>query len=552
MLKPFERTVIPIILSSCPSAWAQTFSPLPGTDAAERAASSSGFSTLAAVPLGPRSSPFEPPEQNDTTFLVDGAPGELDTGCSFRSEGPLEFVIEIDRYVGPVDGDGRLRDADALIAAGVISPTARLIMPAFDIDPGGIFFGEEIPPEIDQVSLNGVFLGNLTGANNIWRLNEFTVDIRNLRFASRGAAGALPAGARNTIRIDIDQASGEFENWCTAIDWASLSFKAVSPVVLVHGNASNAGFWDRHGFSAAMEGAFLPFDGCGEATRCQNPINIPAAPIADNGARLAAIIPGIVRSFGADSFHIVAHSKGGLDSREFLARLPSDGEIELISHNTLSTPHNGSVLADIGQERDAALAITSNVRFRGFPAWTETVANRLESNPGNPNLRTSFAAQFNLNNLPNLPSANYNQVAADADRNGSGSINTEAEIAALRRDTNLPSQTFIATRAVNVLYQNLRRVSGVRVAVRDSFNPFSSERVVTLNAIPTTELLQNDVLVTVPSGLGVGSIAARSTGTRVFNGVEGRNHSDVADGNVATNTVIPWILEAARSRGDLR
>lgn len=52
-----------------------------------------------AVANGPRSSPFEPPEENDHTFVVDAAAG-LDTGCTFRGGGPLEFDVEITRHLG--------------------------------------------------------------------------------------------------------------------------------------------------------------------------------------------------------------------------------------------------------------------------------------------------------------------------------------------------------------------------------------------------------------------------------------------------------------------
>ena len=48
-----------------------------------------------------------PPTATDTTFVVDQAPS-LDTGCTFRSGGPLRFTITIDRVVGDVNADGTL------------------------------------------------------------------------------------------------------------------------------------------------------------------------------------------------------------------------------------------------------------------------------------------------------------------------------------------------------------------------------------------------------------------------------------------------------------
>src|SRR5688500_18805530 len=75
------------------------------TDAEEAAAAAGSFRLLAAT--GPRTSPFNPPEESDIRFVVDASPG-LDTGCTFRGGGPLVFDIEITRYVGPVDGQGKL------------------------------------------------------------------------------------------------------------------------------------------------------------------------------------------------------------------------------------------------------------------------------------------------------------------------------------------------------------------------------------------------------------------------------------------------------------
>jgi triacylglycerol lipase len=498
----------------------------------------------AQTSTGPRTSPFDPPEASDTEFIVDQAPG-LDTGCTFRSGGPLEFDIEVARYVGPVDTEGKLVDPAGLVAAGVVSPTATLILPAFDVDE----FGGP-PPEVDVISLNGTQLGTLTGDNNIWALNEFDVDIANLRFPDRAPLGSTPTPAMNHVRIDIDTASGPVENWCTSIDWAALGLKAVSPVILVHGNNSDAGFWDRHGFSGALATAKIPFDGCGAV--CQNPINLPTSFVAANGATLGMLIPDIVKSFGADSYHIVAHSKGGLDSREYLTNYqPKD--LTLISHTTLSTPHNGSILADLAVLNNIAVQTADKVRFSGFPTFTQTLTDKLGIDNGTRNLTTAFTAAFNLQNVGALPAADYNQVGADADRNGSALIDTEAEVAALRLDSSdLPGPTFLATGIVNIMYQILRNNRAI-TATTTQERTFLNKPivVVTISAVPSTQPNQNDVLVTTASARGVGSIQARSTNSALFVGANGRNHSDVSDDGVAA-TVIPWLISAERSRGDLK
>jgi pimeloyl-ACP methyl ester carboxylesterase len=465
--------------------------------------------------------------------------------------------VDVTRHVGELNDDGTLKYADELISAGLLSPTATLMMAAYDIDANPQNTTNRLP-EVDRVFFNGEDLGVLKGTNNAWTINTFEVDIRKVRFPARGPTGETPTPAGNQVWISIDTLNPGLDAWCTAIGWGAVSIKAMSPTILIHGNNSDSGFWDRHGFSAALAAAHLPFDGCGDASRCQNPINLQTSLVASNGARLSTLIPDVVRTFGADSYHIVAHSKGGLDSREYLANYSAD-DLTLLSHNTLSTPHNGSVLADISDAGGVSLNVFRQTRFVGFPTFTSSLVflgNLTGPDAGVRNLTTSFAAGFNPGNVSSLPAADYNQVAADADRNGSASIDVEAEIAALRPDNgflrNLP--TFIATRAVDPLYQILRNTAGITTSTSYRVRLIGGipvpVQVLTITSVPTAPL-GNDVLVTLPSGLGVGSIASRSTGTRQFTGGAGRNHSDVADGGVAAAAIL-WILRAERTRGDLQ
>lgn len=67
----------------------------------------------------------------------------------------------------------------------------------------------------------------------------------------------------------------------------------------------------------------------------------------------------------------------------------------------------------------------------------------------------------------------------------------------------------------------------------------------------TPTMLGNDGLVTIPSGQGVGSIAARTANTVTFTAAQGRNHSSVANTGVAS-TVLPWIVNVERTRGDFQ
>lgn len=160
-----------------------------------------------------RTSPFDPPTED--VFVADDGPG-LDTGCTYNTDPnhPLLIDVEIDQAVGPVDGNGYLVNAAALIADGVVPATVEVILPGFDVDVNGT-----PPPESDEVLLNGESLGFLTGDNGIWKLNSFNVPIGKIKFPTPVPDGS-PTPVTNRIQINIDTLSTG--RWCTAIDWVAL------------------------------------------------------------------------------------------------------------------------------------------------------------------------------------------------------------------------------------------------------------------------------------------------------------------------------------------
>ena len=80
--------------------------------------------------------------------MVDTWPGGLDTGCRFRSAGPLRFTLRTTRAV---NADGTLQNATAMVAAGVIGSHTVLAMPVWDVDA--------IDGEVDAVFVNGHSVG---------------------------------------------------------------------------------------------------------------------------------------------------------------------------------------------------------------------------------------------------------------------------------------------------------------------------------------------------------------------------------------------------------
>lgn len=374
--------------------------------------------SAATVAPGPVTSPAKPNYSTDSRFVVNEGT-YLDTGCTYRSGGPLRIPLPIKRFVGETDGQGFLTNPAGLVQNGIVANKLKLRMPAYDVDMQGD------PPEVDKVFFNGHEIGVLTGANGVWKINEFTIPVEWVRFGKKGESGAPSIESVNEIEIQIDTASGGEERWCTYIDWIELSVEAMYPVIMVHGNSQSGEFWEKRGFVQPFRQQMIPFD---------NSISFDpkAAPIEANSAQLATELPKRAKQFGVKHIHIVAHSKGGLDVRDFLARrlpeLSDEDRIAVLSVSTLSTPHHGSVGADYILDAETAGTIL------GIPnsdnPYRARLAELLPSNDGYPNLRVDYVERiFNPENQPNLPLTNwvegednrvsYFSFAADANLNRS-------------------------------------------------------------------------------------------------------------------------------------
>jgi pimeloyl-ACP methyl ester carboxylesterase len=521
---------------------------------------------------GATTSPFDPPPADDHTFVVNSGTG-LDTGCTYRSHGPLLITIPVTRYLGPTNADGTLRDARALIDAGLLSRYATLIMPAWDIDEHGVC-GTGCEPERDFVFFNDQPVKSLCSTNDQylrgnggdWKLNSFKIPIDKVRFPhERGSNGVIPTPEYNVVRIDIDQANlGGGEPWCCAIDWVALSFKAMSPVILIHGNSMDGSWFVRQGFTAGLDARHLLWD---------NSISLTpsASPRSDNATKLDARILPIVKSFGVDSVHLVAHSKGGLDAREYIALYqpkyfaantpPPAYPFSILSLTTLSTPHNGSVLADVVTSARKGIATVAQQRWHEFPGFAHTLIALTTPNDGYDDLRTDRCALFNMNNVPSLwdSGAFYNAIAGDLDQNGNARVDafpvyeylelTQDDWRLLEANIFSPSQAAALT---DVPYQIVRGTASIQVHLflRERFD---GTLVLTadITSIPAPGAVGNDVLVSIPSGLGQGTIGPSMWNTRTFTGLDARNHSSIGNAGI-TDTVAPWLYQIERITGDLR
>lgn len=492
-----------------------------------------------------RSSPFPTPTPTDARFVVDdGYPG-LDTDCTFRSEGSLKFKVSVKRYVGELNGDGTLPDPQKLIANGVVSEFATLRMPAHDVDFDAV---TDVQPERDRILFNGEPIGNLEGdaylrgLNGNWIMNEYKIPIRLVRFGQKGTNGNEPTPGENEIEILVDQANVETgeEPWCTSIDWASLEFKAMAPVIMIPGNGVCKEFFDGDyrcngqpegaGFVQPFQSQDIPYDNSIDLT---TPKSIEA-----NAAILLDKVPRIAREFGAKWVHLVGHSKGGLDARDFLTKIPKDsntGEsvLGVLSLTTLSTPHHGSVGADIIYKSREANII-------GLPFSNQLrdvlIARFLQSdNQGRKGLTTWHVEEtFNPANLSSLPSSftvggethpiKYYSFSADANIDNSYDNND------LRKPTIQQSEvtgTGHGPRVMTEVYRFLWKTKTVEV--KKSAKIF--KRVVITQA-EGVDFDENDFLVTTKSATLMEKFAAQPR--------QDANHATVASDAVGA-LVIPLI-----------
>ncbi|MGI8988586.1 MAG: esterase/lipase family protein [Bryobacteraceae bacterium] len=161
----------------------------------------------------------------------------------------------------------------------------------------------------------------------------------------------------NIVQISSDEGAIENPVYCdpdlgnSNLGTVSIHFDALAPVVLVHGWNSDPSTWGSvlnpcpgtntgGGFTDFLSNRKAPFD-CSIAIDKQSSI-------ANGGSELQRKLQQVLAQFGSRRVHLIAHSKGGLWVRQFLAlneKEDSSTQIGVLSATTVDTPHHGSVLA---------------------------------------------------------------------------------------------------------------------------------------------------------------------------------------------------------------
>ena len=262
---------------------------------------------------------YTAPGCDDVTFVVNEG-GDLNR-LHYQSDGPICFDLPVDRYFG--DEKERRRQ----IALGLIPSELDFYMPSIDVDAKD--------GEVDKVYFNDHEIGTLWGKNDMVSMNHFTVPVKYVNFPeSIGDVGV------NKIKVMVDVLNDE-DIWYTSIRWAALLIPAPRPVVMVHGWQGSPDLWD-----AMREEISNCYGIPSLAVELEKNDSVPT-----NAKILWNFLCEMREEWNVREHNIIAHSKGGLDSRHLTHPHGEDDErIPFVEQ--IATPNAGSNLAFLVRHRD--------------------------------------------------------------------------------------------------------------------------------------------------------------------------------------------------------
>jgi triacylglycerol esterase/lipase EstA (alpha/beta hydrolase family) len=271
--------------------------------------------------------------------------------------------------------------------------------------------------------------------------------------------------------------------------------------------------------------------------------------------------------------HVVVHSKGGLDTRSYLANFyPKDKEFfKILSFSTLSTPHNGSILADLVIKYNEGIKKAGRSEFNGFPGMSQEMVWMTSVHKGHENLTTDFAAGFNAQNIGRLTGLaseiEFYTYAADLDRNNNQRLDND--LTGECEQEGMASENFGSgwvpdctplPKIGNNLYQILRNTASVDLSYQD--RPYDTGepggpvmlRTAIVTSVPNPFPLPNDSLVTIKSGQGEPyyiNLVPENRRELYIGFNQGRNHASIGNNWVAIDVI--GNLQSTESRiGDLK
>jgi len=240
----------------------------------------------------------------------------------FRDDGPILFPINITRVISK--NKQGFRD--------LIVGQPQLVLRVWDVDAscGSACYG---CCEVDNVYINGRFLGTLDGANDSWSTCRFNIPVDwfqdgTIKDATYQGSGMDPIPGENWIQIDIDTVCGSC--WAVECDYGEIQVQSMRPAVLIHGIFSLPSMWDTFKtFIPGNLGEAFPVDGTGDTF--------------DNGSLIRSThLPNAMKGFGVKKVNFITHSKGGLDTS--VAIMGNGDKVDNLI--TLGSPLLGTEYAD--------------------------------------------------------------------------------------------------------------------------------------------------------------------------------------------------------------
>lgn len=310
------------------------------------------------------------PQSNDGSVVYRVSDGHALDQYLFRGDLPLTWTMDVSDGYGPVDGEGHPAPGNELYGKSVL-----LTVRTYDVDSDS--------GEVDHLYVNGTRVGEkLTGASDQWSTNTFDVPADVLRLPTAGNATGT-----NEFMIDIDVLN---DGWAVQVDWAELRTRSapVLPMAFVHGIASDGSAMSQ------VETAFV-LNEPKLLDRTIKPETTKTGSTVKNAQLLEADVYDLLRGVPTKKVDIVAHSKGGLDSRVMAVRNPG-----LVRNLVMiATPNGGSELANIVCSSE----LVAN-QFKQFGKCDSAEAGIYQ-------LQTEFVRDIFNKQVKDLPSTSYYTVA---------------------------------------------------------------------------------------------------------------------------------------------
>jgi pimeloyl-ACP methyl ester carboxylesterase len=294
---------------------------------------------------------MNPKDASESYFVADEGAGFDVPHPSVSSGDIISLFLETTRVVGTVDSEGFLAGNGLLhFDQGTLAQTLVLTIRAQLDAPLVGTLGSGIDVEVIlHKGMNGreKSLGKLVGGFGPgWQTFKLDVGVLDVRFPADPCPGrsTLPCGQEPIPRPNeisfVFTAHIEAPSLTFEVDWMTLEPKdqpglAWRPVLLVHGLGAT---------SASMRPGTAWVDGLQARDVAFYAVNLtPKGAIINNGAELVPAVADLRRRIGVDRVHLLGHSKGGIDGREYVR---SHDDVETLI--MLAGPNGGSFLADIG------------------------------------------------------------------------------------------------------------------------------------------------------------------------------------------------------------